>query len=286
MGEARENKYTVPAVVAAARLLDLLATPEFAEGARQSDLAGRAEISRSSAHNLLVTLEDLRYVERESGTKLYRLGPALIGLGRSAARGSQIGEAVTAEVADLALAYPYTFAAAQVIGGREAVVVDCSYPPAGMHVGITPGDSYGPLQGAIGKVLLAAMDPDEAESVVAEGELRPLTPATLTSPAKLLADVRRVRERGWASSIKEFNENHAVAVGVSGLDGRLEMVILALAFPAQLPQKEVADLGAEMRRRSEAITAACGGEPVEGSPATLETEKNKKPSGANRRKAA
>lgn len=282
----KDSKYTVPAVVSAARLLDLLAKPELAEGARQSDLAAQAGISRSTAHNLLVTLEQLRYVEREEGSKLYRLGPALIALGHSAARGSRVSEAVAGEVGELALVYPYTFAAAQVVTGPEAVVVDCSYPPTGMHVGITPGDAYGPLEGAIGKVLLASMEPSEAERTVAAGRLEPLTPATITCPEKLLADVDRVRERGWASSIKEFNENHAVAVGVSGADGRLEMVILALAFPAQLPQAKVADLGADMRRRSEMITAACGGVPVEPSATAKTSKRTTNPSRANRRKAA
>lgn len=257
MGE--KEKYQVPAVVSASKILSLLAGADFEGGARQSDLAEASGISRSTAHNLLATLEDLRYVEREPDTKLYRLGSALVALGNAAARTGRLGRMASEVIQDLAAQTGLTYAVAQVNAGRQAIVTDSAYPPAGLHVGITIGDSYGQFDGAVGKVLLAAMEPAAAAEEIKGARLERRTAATITSPDRLGREVAQVRGRGWASSIKEFNENHAVAAGVWGADGRQELVLLALGFPAQLSAKEIPRAGLRLRRAADAITAACGG---------------------------
>jgi DNA-binding IclR family transcriptional regulator len=256
---AEREKYRVPAVVAASKILELLASSEFENGAKQSDLAVASGISRSSAHNLLATLEELRYVERDPDTKVYRLGGTLVALGIAASRADRMTQLAVESIQDLAADTGLSYALARVNSGPRAVVTDSAYPPAGLHVGITLGDAYGLFDGAVGKVLLAGMEPGLATEAIKGARLERRTAATITSPARLTREVNEVRGRGWASSIKEFNENHAVAAGVWGIDGRQELVLLALGFPAQISAEEIPRVGRSLRMVADSITAACGG---------------------------
>jgi DNA-binding IclR family transcriptional regulator len=162
-------------------------------------------------------------------------------------------------IQELAAQTGLSYAVAQVSLDGQATVTDSAYPPAGLHVGITLGDVYGPFDGAVGKVLLAAMEPSLAAEEIRDARLERRTAATITSPDRLAREVGEVRGRGWASSIKEFNENHAVAAGVLGVDGRQELVLLALGFPAQMSAKEIPRVGRRLRKAADSITAACGG---------------------------
>jgi DNA-binding IclR family transcriptional regulator len=129
-----------------------------------------------------------------------------------------------------------------------------------VHVGITLGSVHGPFDGAVGKCLLAALGPDAAEEcVAAAGDLAQHTPKTLTEPRRLLADVARIRERGWASSVGELNENNAVAVPIVGPSGPAELVLLALGFASQLPPDAIPELGVRMRAVARAVTESAGG---------------------------
>ena len=94
---------------------------------------------------------------------------------------------------------------------HETVLLDCAYPDDDMHVGLTLGSRYGVFHGAVGKCLLAGMDPSEADRIVRGGRIPRHTAQTIVDAAALLADIDQVRRRGWATSAREFKENHAVA---------------------------------------------------------------------------
>ncbi len=249
----------MPAVLAASRILSALAQPD-ADGLRQSELARTADLSRSTAHNMLHTLEHLGYVQRDESTRLYRLGAALIPLGQAAAQTTRAAEIAGERIPALAAELGLSFALAQVTNFDQAVIIDRAYAPSGLHVGITLGDRYGLFDGAIGKCMLAALEAGDADQRITEADLAPRTEATITHPKELARAVRLVRGRGWASSVKEFNENHAVAAGIWGPEGRMELILLALGFPAQLGPKQIPSVGSLLRETADAITEACGGE--------------------------
>ena len=257
-----DDQYYVPAVLAASRILAALAQPD-ADGLRQSELARTADLSRSTAHNMLHTLEHLGYVQRDHTTRLYRLGAALVPLGQAAAQTTRVAEVAGERIPTLAAEVGLSFALAQVTSLDEAVIIDRAYAPSGLHVGITLGDRYGPFDGAIGKCMLAALGAEDADQQIKQADLAQRTEATITRPKELAREVRLVRGRGWASSVKEFNENHAVAAGIWGQGGRMELILLALGFPAQLGPKQISSVGSLLRETANAITEACGGEPID-----------------------
>ncbi len=257
MSREANGKYQVPAVVGAISVLnELSGTGE--SGATQTELVQTTGLSKSTMHNLLSTLESHGFVRRDANTRHYRLGPALIPLGNEATRQVKLVRTTLDRVAPMAAEHGLSFAVAQPVDEQQLRIISRFYPPGDVHVGITVGSSYGPMDGALGKVLLAAMDDSEARRLIKARKLPAHTRATITSPDSLIEEIEEVRQRGWSVSQGEYNENHAVAAGIRGADGELELVLLALGFPAQFDGDRLATIGGLLRNTADDVMAAAG----------------------------
>lgn len=257
MSKDANGKYQVPAVVGAISVLnELSGTGET--GATQTELAQATGLSKSTMHNLLSTLESHGFVRRDASSRQYRLGPALIPLGNEATRQVKLVRSTLDRVAPLAGEYGLSFAVAQPIEGDQLRIISRFYPPGDVHVGITVGSSYGPMDGALGKVLLASMEEADSTRLIKGRKLPAHTRATITSPQSLIDEIEEVRTRGWSVSHGELNENNAVAAGIWGADGTLELVLLALGFANQFDDDRLAEIGALLRGTADAVMADAG----------------------------
>lgn len=228
-------------MVAAIRVLrELAKLPE--PGATFSNLVEVTGLSKSTMHNLLVTLELNDFVRRDADTRMYCLGPALIPLGAAASNQVKLLGSAIELVAPLAGELDLSFAVAQRISSLEVQIIDRFYPSS-VHVGINIGSTYGPLDGALGKILLAGMEPDQAAEIIESKSIPAHTSSTITKPGTLLKEVNQARKSGWAASRGELNANNAVAAGVRGQSGELELLLLALGFPAQLDDGRLNEVG-------------------------------------------
>ena len=82
-----------------------------------------------------------------------------------------------------------------------------------------------------GKMLLAHLPRAESEALLS-GPLEAFTVLTLTAPDALRAELRTIREQGWARSIEEFEEGlNAVAAPLYGPEGTV-VAALSVAGPA------------------------------------------------------
>jgi IclR family acetate operon transcriptional repressor len=254
------GRYKVPAVTSAIRILAELNDAD-GTGVSHSDLVRETRISKSTMHNLLATLESEGYVRRDPQTRLYRLGGALIPLGAAAARQVKALTLAVESLPGLALEHELSFAVGQVTPDADAQIIERAYPSQPVHVGIRIGSRYGYFDGAIGKCLLAALDAGRAEVLVRDRRIPAHTEHTLTDPETLLTDIARVRDRGWAASIGEYNRNIAVATALGGAQG-MEGVLLALGFPEDVPSERVPRIGDALRRVADHITRNAGGGPA------------------------
>ena len=117
MAKPQDGKYQVPAVVGAISVLnELSATGE--SGATLSELVEATDLSKSTMHNLLSTLDSHGFVRRDANTRHYRLGPALIPLGNEATRQVKLVRSTLDQVAPLAAQHHLSFAVAQPVDRR------------------------------------------------------------------------------------------------------------------------------------------------------------------------
>jgi DNA-binding IclR family transcriptional regulator len=257
-GRGSGERYRVPAVMAANSILEAIARAP--DGMTHTELVRELELSKSSAHNLLSTLESLGWVRRDPRGRAYRLGGGLVRLGAFAVRQVDALALAMERTHEIAGEHHLTVIAAQPLGRGDVEVVAVAFPDD-THVGISLGTRYSWFDGAVGKVLLSLEPQPAAEQLVRERarQIPAHTERTLTEPEALLADVEHVRSVGYGASIGEYRHNNAVAVPVRDADGRLAAVLIAIGFPDRLTRDAIPSIGHTLRDVADAITAECGG---------------------------
>lgn len=186
---------------------------------------GLAELSRatglhtSTTFHLIKTLIVLGYV-RQDEAKRYRIGPRLF---------MQAAGAFD-EVALVNLAAPHLKRLAEETGETTHLAV---WADGGIAV-IAKVDARSSIRSservglvrpayctAIGKVLLAALADDEREAYLRRAPFEAYTPKTVTEPALLRDEIRRVAASGTAYDDAEFNhELRCIAVPVRNFTGQ------------------------------------------------------------------
>lgn len=219
---ARENARdrAVKSVEHALDILDLLARRKKAAGVTQ--LAEELGMNVSTAHHLLRTLQSRRLVEQDPDSKLYRLG----------VRSVQLGQAYLASLDLYAVTQPYLREAARESG--ETVTLAALDGTSIVTLATIPGrftvrslgattSRHNAHATALGKILLAGLPSTELHDLVAESGLTRFTPHTIGTFRQLEADLKRVREQGFAVDLQELEVGlGCLAVGIP--NHRHEMV--------------------------------------------------------------
>jgi len=166
------------------------------------EITERLDIPRSSLTALLNDLRARGYV-RLDGARRYQLGTRLLALAASFARDLDLARIAGPAVDALAAAACET-AAFALWSGPEVVAIARRNWPSPLMYSIQIGDR-GPLHAsASGQAVLAALEPGEAETIVAQLELAPLTAHTITCPKQLLDKIARTRAEGDAVAEEEL----------------------------------------------------------------------------------
>jgi IclR family acetate operon transcriptional repressor len=213
----------------AARLLK-----EFSRTDRElgvSELARRLGLATSTVHRLLATLAAERLLERGRATGSYRLGLALYDLGANVGPNLDLHEAAMPVMATLRASTGETVQLA-VLDGLESVYIDRLESPHTVRIFARVGTRLPATTTSTGKVLLAALAPDELDARLEAWTPRRVTPFTLIDEGTLRERLREVAERGWAEN-REESRVGVVSVGapVRGEDGTV-IAALSVAAPS------------------------------------------------------
>lgn len=182
-----------------------------------SEVARRTDMPPAAARRFLRTLESLGYVR--SAGRLFALTPRVLELGFSYLSALSLPEAMQPHLERLSRAVEESVSAA-VLADAEIVYVARVPTRRIMTVGITIGTRFPAYATSMGRVLLASLPEDAAAAVLAQDPPRALTERTLVDRDEILAELRRVREQGWALVDGELELGlRSVAVPVRGRDG-------------------------------------------------------------------
>ena len=118
-----------------------------------AELTRRLNVNKSTCYSMLVALVEAGWLLRDPRRKTYRLGPALIGIGRQAAAGFPALEFAREVLAQLSLELRL-HCAAIATDGDSATVLDQVQDPAARGVGLPIGQSY-PLRPPFGAGVVA-----------------------------------------------------------------------------------------------------------------------------------
>lgn len=205
----------VPAVHRAARVLRALGAWErYASdhrGASVSELSRQLDVSKSTMSALLATLEQHNLVERDPVTRRFRLGHAVLELAAAVSADSDVREAAQPHLARLRRRSGETAILHLVTGDGRIVIAERDEPAEQLKVVAPIGTGLPDFAGSVAKVLLAALEPGEAEAMLGRHELPAFTPRSVVDRAAYLKELARTRRRGYA------RENEEYLVGVSAV---------------------------------------------------------------------
>lgn len=195
-----------------------------------SELSQRLALSKTTVHRVLQTLKALGYVAQEVETDRYRLTIRLFELGAQALESVDLVREADIEMRRIAA---MTREAVHLGAFDEDAIIyihkiDADY---GLRMQSRIGRRNPLYSTAIGKVLLAWMDPAQAAQTLSHVEFRKSTQKTLSCADAVLSILAHVREQGFGEDNEEQEEGlQCLAVPVFDRFGRVAAG-LSISFP-------------------------------------------------------
>lgn len=160
-----------------------------------SEMATATGLARPTARRMLLTLEELGYVRATQGG--FALTPHVLELGMAYIGSTSIWEIARPHMEQLVRQTGESSSLAQ-LDGSDIVYVARAAVPKIVTLAVTIGTRFPALQTSLGKVLLAALPPDELERILAMPGRSGITPLWQPSVEERDQVLCEVRTRGWA----------------------------------------------------------------------------------------
>jgi DNA-binding IclR family transcriptional regulator len=212
------NGYKAPAVHKAFQLIRAVADAQ--DGVRLADLAARVGFSLSTTHGLVhALLRENVLIQGEDPHKLF-LGPLIANLAFTDwnyIKASRLGQPIINEVRD-GVMDATVFLGVRV---RNRVAITASAEAIeSFKISAPVGTTIPLFAGAAGKVLLSLEDDECVKQLAGERGLPHFTPNSIVDMEDFLAELNRVRSRGYAIDDEEYMSGvRAVAAPVNNCRG-------------------------------------------------------------------
>src|ERR1700712_1664481 len=161
-----------------------------------SEVARSTGLTRAAARRFLLTLTDLGYVRTDG--KHFALTPRILELGFAFLSSLTLPEVAEPHLERLAAELRES-SSVSVLDGDEIVYVGRVPTSRIMRVSINVGTRFPAYATSMGRVLLAALEPQQLDAYLERAPIRPLTPRAIDNPHDLRAELERIRAQGgWA----------------------------------------------------------------------------------------
>jgi DNA-binding IclR family transcriptional regulator len=228
------DRYTVPGLERGLRILlefsrrePVLTPPEIAR---------RLGAPRSTVFRLLVTLEQMGFVERTDDGRAYRLGLAVLRLGFEYLGSlgiTELGRPILERIRD-----DSGFSASLVVrDGREIVYIQRAVASSPFASSVSIGTRLPAHATVLGHVLLADLSLAQMRTLYPEGRLEGRSPNTPASTEALFDVVQQTKARGYVLAEGYFEQHiSTIAAPVFGDNGHV-----AAAIGLTIPGARIAD---------------------------------------------
>ncbi len=222
-----------------------------------SDVAAQLGMHRSASHRFLATLRELGYVVQDSSLR-YRLSFRLFELGMAMVNALGIRQ----------IARPFLEELAQISNetvnlgywdGKEIVYIDKVKSREMLLMDLAIGTRVPTYCSAMGKAILAFRPADDQRAFVDSTPLKALTPKTNTDPKRLLLEMAKIREKGFAVDEEEMVMGiRCLAAPVFLYSEQPEYAISLSGPKSRLTDERMARLSKEVKRVSEELSRRLG----------------------------
>jgi IclR family transcriptional regulator, KDG regulon repressor len=195
----QKREYNITSLQRGLRMLQLMG--QAGRGLPASEIAKLSALPVSTVHRFLVNLEVGGFLAKDDLNN-YHLGVACVSLGQAAREQLDVRKVSFAHLEQLNRSTRETVHLT-VRHKLTAVYIEKMESPEPLRIHSRIGASVPLYCTAVGKVMLAYLDPEEQERVVNELELRRFTENTVGSIQELQAQLARVRKDGFACDMEE-----------------------------------------------------------------------------------
>jgi IclR family pca regulon transcriptional regulator len=204
-----------------------------------SEVATAAGLARPTARRLLLTLEELGFVRSSSGA--YSLTPQVLTLGMAYVGALGLWDIARPHLEELVSHTGESSSMAQLDGSDIVYVARVSVPKI-ITLRVDIGTRFPAVQTSQGKVLLAALSPDELAATLAEPSRAGLPPYIGRSPDQLRDELTEIRARGWALADEELAPGvRSVAAPVRDRNGVVQAAMNITVHAAETTTERLVD---------------------------------------------
>ncbi|HEY2079706.1 MAG TPA: IclR family transcriptional regulator C-terminal domain-containing protein [Streptosporangiaceae bacterium] len=196
-------------------------------------VAAAAGLARPTARRMLLTLTDLGYVRAVDGG--FELTPRVLDLGMSYVLSTSLWDIARPHMEALVAQTRESSSIAQ-LDGSDIVYVARVAVPKIIALAVTIGTRFPAMQTSLGKVMLAALPPEEAERVLAEPSRSGIAARWQPAAAERAAELRDVRARGWSLTDEQLALGiRSVAAPLRDGSGRVIAAMNVTVHAAETP---------------------------------------------------
>ena len=239
----KQERANVP-VKSVAKTLRIIQTVQELDGATVTDVAAEIDVSKSTVHNHLATLEQFEYVVKE-GDK-YDLGFRFLDHGEHALARDPRLKLVEPKVEQVA-AKTDELCQFMIEEHGKGIIVFREKGDNAVETKLRIGARLHLNHTTAGKAICAAHSDSRVEAFVERHGLPEKTNQTITSVGDLLDELATIRQRGYAFDREEHIEGlHAISVPISTDEGQV-LGALSVAAPSyrlrsEQQEQDLADL--------------------------------------------
>lgn len=191
----------IQAIKRAGDIISLFTTSDPEWGVNQ--MARTLGLNRATTWGLVTSLHQIGFLEKAPDGKRYRLGPRSYEMGIVYTNSLSVFGAASNLARLLADKTGLDVRAATWTGEHALTILEYSKSSPVAYGQIGP--KVPAYCTAIGKALIAFIDPAELETYLINVELKPVTPYSITDMKRLRADLKKTLERGYSVSIQELS---------------------------------------------------------------------------------
>ena len=188
-----------------------------------SEISKRLGYTQSKTYRLVRTLIKYRFLTENNGTARYSLGLNAIRLGLLAQQKINLSEIARPFMKELSLLTKETVLLTTINGTKGVCLERIESEEVVRSSTYQPGESIPLHGGASGKILMAFLNEEDWDRIIAKEGLTRYTKNTITQVHQIKNHLREIRKKGYATSDREVYED-VMAVSAPILSDRGELV--------------------------------------------------------------
>lgn len=203
-----------------------------------SEVAASTGLTRAGARRLLLTLQDLGFVE--STGRYFELSPRVLSLGYSFLAAHNFTNVIQGKLEEVTRKLNESSSVGMLDGQEVVYVARSAADHRLMSIGLSVGSRLPALATSMGRVIVAYLPEEEQEALLESVQLQAYTDRTVTDRDALRSILRRVRKQGYCVVDQELEHSlRSLAVPVYGATGRVVAAVNVSTNAGRVRKREL-----------------------------------------------